>query len=91
MIEGKTKSGFRFKLDEKKLDDMEILEYLAEVDDDLTQLPTLLKLFLGEEQKKKLYSFVKKSEGHVSISKTYEILMEIFSSAGEQSDEVKKD
>lgn len=91
MIEGKTPSGFAFSLDDEKLDDMEILEYLAEVDDDMTQLPKLLEIFLGEKQKKKLYDFIKKQDGRVSISTTYKILMEIFKVAGEQSKEVKKD
>ena len=91
MIEGKTQSGFQFKLEEEKLDDMEVLEYLANVDDDLTELPKLLTLFLGESQKKKLYDHVKKTEGRVSISKTYAELMDIFRVAGEKSNEVKKD
>lgn len=91
MIEGKTQSGFQFKLKEEKLDDMEVLEYLANVDDDLTELPKLLTLFLGDSQKKKLYDHVKKIEGRVSISKTYAELMDIFRVAGEKSNEVKKD
>ena len=91
MIEGKTQSGFKFKLDEEKLDDMEILEYLSDVEDDLSQLPKLLVVFLGEEQKKRLYDFVKKKDGRVSIKTTYSILLEIFSEAGEQRKKKKKD
>lgn len=91
MIEGKTRSGFKFSLDEEKLDDMEILEYLAEVEDDLSQLPKLLEIFLGAEQKQRLYNFVKKKEGRVSIKTTYEILLDIFAEAGDQNKEIKKD
>lgn len=91
MIEGKTRSGFKFSLDEEKLDDMEILEYLAEVEDDLSQLPKLLEIFLGAEQKQRLYDFVKKKEGRVSIKTTYEILLDIFAEAGDQNKEIKKD
>ncbi len=91
MIEGKTRSGFKFNLDEEKLDDMEILEYLAEVEDDLSQLPKLLEIFLGAEQKQRLYDFVKKKEGRVSIKTTYEILLDIFAEAGDQNKEIKKD
>lgn len=91
MIEGKTRSGFKFSLDEEKLDDMEILEYLAEVEDDLSQLPKLLEIFLGAEQKQRLYDFVKKKEGRVSIKTTYEMLLDIFAEAGDQNKEIKKD
>lgn len=91
MIKGKTQSGFAYKLDESKLDDMEILEFLAEIDDDMTKLPKLLELFLGKEQKQELYDFVKKSDGHVSITSTQKILMEIFADAGNKNEEIKKD
>ena len=90
MIEGKTQSGFSFKIDEEKLDDMEVLEYLATVDDDMTQLPKLLEVFLGKDQKKALYDFLKEKEGKVKISSTYSILLDIFSVAGEKNKEVKK-
>lgn len=91
MIEGKTQSGFSFKIDEEKLDDMEVLEYLATVDDDMTQLPKLLEVFLGKDQKKALYNFLKEKEGKVKISSTYSILLDIFSVAGEKNKEVKKE
>ena len=91
MIKGKTQSGFSFKLDNNKLDDMELLEFLAGVDDDMTLLPELVERLLGKEQKAKLYDFIRKSEGHVSISKCYAIVMEIFEEAGKQNDDTKKD
>ncbi len=90
MIEGKTQSGFAFKLNDDKLDDMEVLEYIASVDDDMTQLPKLIEVLLGKTQKKKLYDFVRKQDGKVSISTTYKIVMEIFTEAG-QNKETKKD
>lgn len=91
MIEGKTQSGFAFKLDENKLDDMEVLEYINSVTDDMSELPKLVEILLGKTQKKKLYDFVRKMDGKVSISTTYEIIMEIFAIAGEDNEEVKKD
>lgn len=91
MLKGKTQSGFAFEIDEEKLDDMDVLEYLADVDDDMTKLPKLIEIFLGKDQKDKLKDFIVKKEGRNKISTTYAIMMEIFEEAGRINNETKKE
>ena len=83
MVEGTTTSGFKFSLDEEKIDDMEFVELLAEVDDDFTKLPKVIDWALGESQKKRLYEHLKEKFGRASMAKTNEELGEIFEAAGD--------
>lgn len=85
MLKGKTKSGFSFEIDDKALDDMELLEDLVAVDNDLSKLPELLNKFLGVEQKKKLYDHVRTKKGNVPIKKVADLFMEILNTAGKET------
>lgn len=87
MIEGKTKSGFKFRIDDNALDDMELLDALMDMDEDkdgkgIYASRTALKALLGEEQVKSLYEFIRDKEtGKVSAKKVYETFGEIMDSA----------
>ena len=85
MLKGKTKSGFEFEIDEKLADDMELLEAIAEVDENESKLPALLTKILGEEQKKAMYDHVRTKKGNVPIEKTMKLFIEIMTTAGEQT------
>ena len=76
MLRGQTKTGFSFTLREEALDDMELLEVMIAVDDDASLLPKLLRMLLGEKQKRRLYEHVRKIHGRVSIKALSE---EVFS------------
>lgn len=76
--QGKTKSGFVYTLDPNKLDDFELLEKLAGVDDNILDLPKILVMLLGKEQKDKLYDHVRTEDGRVPIQKVTEEIMDIF-------------
>ncbi len=66
MITGKTKSGFKFELDENVLDDWEYLEILSEIDEGKVQkLPKMFEMLLGKDQYKALKEFLRK-DGKVS-------------------------
>lgn len=84
MICGKTASGFEFTLEEEVLDNYELLETLAEIDQGnygkLTEMTTLL---LGEEQKDSLKEHVRNDKGKISIKKMMDEVSEIFKSAKE--------
>lgn len=85
MIEGKTKSGFKFKIDEMVADDMELLDALidADVGDAIKQmkgLNVILTKFLGEEQKKALYDHLRTEDGRVPVTKVSEAVVEIMGS-----------
>lgn len=79
-IKGKTKSGFEYKLLEAQLNDFELIEDLAELDNDPLMLPRVLERLLGKEQKKKLYKHVRNEDGFVPIDVITDEMMEIFTS-----------
>ena len=85
MRKGETKSGFKFEVDEKLLDDMELLEALTEAEEESYKIPKVLKMFLGEEQKERLYNHVRTKKGTVPIKKATDEFIEIMTLAGEES------
>lgn len=88
MIEGKTKSGFKFSYDPQNLNDMEFLDALvaAENGDEVAGLTAYsymcLKL-LGKEQRKKLYDHVRLDNGRVPTELIEEELTEMMAAAQE--------
>ena len=66
MTKIKTKSGFCTEIDEKALDDAELLDLLVELDEEnFTVFPTVLKKILGADGKKKLYDHLRNEDGRV--------------------------
>ena len=59
MIKGKTKSGFRYSIDENVITDFEFIENLEKVMDNGAGLSKALIILLGEKQKKALINFVR--------------------------------
>lgn len=59
MINGKTKSGFRYSIDENVITDFEFLENLENVMENGTGLSKTLVILLGEKQKKALVNYVR--------------------------------
>lgn len=84
MLKGKTKSGFEFEIDEKKADDMELLEAIALSDTNRSHFPRVLSMLLGDEQKARLYDHCRTKKGNVPIQKTIEEFLEIMSISGEK-------
>lgn len=85
MVKGTTKSGFEFEFDELRLDDMEFIELAAEADTNVTLLPKLLNMVLGEEQKRRLYDHLRAEDGRVPIQAIGDAMEEIFDAAGDQA------
>lgn len=75
---GTTKSGFKFSVSESSLDDMELVDLLAESDENFLVLPKIIEKLLGKEQKKKLYEHLKTDKGNVPIESVSDELKEIF-------------
>lgn len=67
MIKGKTKTGFSYQIDEESLNDYEMLELFADVDENPLVAPKILKSLLGEEQTKKIKDHVRTDKGRVPI------------------------
>lgn len=68
MITGKTKTGFEFKIKKNALQNIEVLELIARIqnNDGLAVFPLLEKL-LGKEQKTELYEHIRNDEGEVLL------------------------
>jgi hypothetical protein len=84
MKKGKTESGFKFEIDERVLDDMELIDAMAASQgDDPTQISTVVVKIFGEEQRKRLYDFVRTEDGRVPITEVANIITEVVESIGD--------
>ena len=85
MIEGKTSTGFVYKIQDDVLDDMELLDALVDMDNgDMSSYRYAIKALLGEKQRKALYEHVRdKKTGRVSAKKVFEAFAEVLNSAKE--------
>lgn len=81
MIKGITKSGFKFEISDKALDDFELLELMANVDSNALLVPKIFEKLLGTKQKENLIEFMKKRDGYASTEKMSKILEEILLSS----------
>lgn len=82
MIKGVTESGFAFELDAARLDNMELVDAIAEVDGgNLLVVSKLCRLLLGDSERKKLYDFVR-VDGRVPISRVADLINEVLVAAG---------
>lgn len=85
MITGKTDSGFEFEISEKALDNMELVDALADAqDDDPLAVSKVCTLFLGKDLKKKLYAFLRTEDGRVPVERVTKTIMEIFTFFGKE-------
>lgn len=82
MLKGKTKTGFQYEFDEKILKNYELVELLAEVDDDPLVLPKIFKMLLGDRVEE-LKAHVRDSDGVVDIEKMLTEFQDIFSTQAE--------
>lgn len=80
MLKGTTKSGFEYEVSDDAMNNFELIEVLAEVDTNPLQLPRLVKMLLGDEQKKKLADHLRTESGTVPLDAISVEIMEIFQS-----------
>ena len=80
---GKTSTGFEFEIDSRNLDNMELIDIMAEVDENALLLPKMCEMILGKEQKKKLYDHVRTEDNRVPVEPLANEITEIFNSTGE--------
>lgn len=83
VIEGKTTTGFAFRIDPEALNDMELLEAIGEVEDNPIRLPAVIEGVLGKDQKKAFYDFHRMESGRVPIDVISGAFVEILSSSGQ--------
>lgn len=83
MVTGTTSSGFAFSLDEKALDNMELVDTLAEMESgDSLAISAVVRMVLGEEQRRALYEHLRTADGRVPASAVSDAVMEIFNAFG---------
>lgn len=84
MIKGTLKCGWDFCIDEKKLDDMEILDALSEAEENPLMFSKVCKKILGEKQREKLYDHLREETGNVPVEAVVEAVIEIINFSGEE-------
>lgn len=77
IIKGKTKTGFEYTIERKRLNNYELVEMLTELDDNPLLLPKILKLLLGK-QNEALKDHVRDEEGLVDLERMNEEIVDIF-------------
>lgn len=88
MITAETKDGFAVELSEEALDNVELLDALAEVQDaDVPSLGRTIRLLMGKAQAKKLYDHLRTEDGRVPVVALSNALGELMESfrAGKNS------
>lgn len=84
MLNGKTKSGFEFSVDPNVLDNMELLDAVAEIDTNPLAVSKVINMVLGAEQRKALYDHLRTEDGRVPVKAVSDAITDIFSSCGQQ-------
>lgn len=82
MINGKTKTGFQFSVDENCMNDMELVDILADDSvDESFRMSALVKKLLPGDQRKALYNHVRVN-GRVPVDAVIAEIEDIFDSMG---------
>lgn len=90
MIKGKTKTGFKFEIDEKVIDDFELIDAIAHADDtsnpagQMNSISVVCTKLLGA-QRNALFEHVRTEDGRVPISAISNELVDIMSAFGKAS------
>lgn len=78
MICGKLKSGFEYEVAEEVRDNMELLDAIVEAEENPLAVSKVVKLLLGEDQRRKLYDHLRTEKGNVPILAVSNAVAEIF-------------
>lgn len=78
MLKIELSNGFKFDFDETVLDNMELVDALAECEDNELAITKVCTLILGKEGKKKLYEHLRKEDGRVPVQDVIDTIKEIF-------------
>lgn len=83
MICGKLKSGFEYEVAEEVRDNMELLDAIVEAEENPLAVSKVVKLLLGEDQRRKLYDHLRTEKGNVPILAVSNAVAEIFRGSGQ--------
>lgn len=79
LLKGKTAAGFEYQVDPVALDDMELLEDIAEVENNPLKLPKVIRSVLGDAQKNAFYDHYRNESGKVPVDVISAAFVEILS------------
>ncbi len=81
MIKGITKSGFEFEVAKNVMDNMELVDILADDEIDMSfRVSKITAMVLGREQRKRFYDHHRTADGRVPVEAVYTEMEEIFQS-----------
>lgn len=88
MIEGKTRTGFKFKIDERIKNDWRVVSAIAMVEgtntaDQIKGIAELVKLVIGKDEQKLADHIAKKNDGFVPMQAVTDELTDILSASEE--------
>lgn len=79
VIKGETSTGFSFSIPAHNLDNMELIDAIAGLNDaDPLAMSRVVVLLLGKEQRKSLYDHVRRKDGTVPSEQVGNEMTEIF-------------
>lgn len=85
MVVGKTKSGFSFCIPKRRMQSMELMDALAEMqEENPLAISRVVKMLLGDDQRKKLYDHLRGEDGVVSAEDVGQAITEIFEAFGKE-------
>lgn len=82
-IRGKTSTDFEYEFPKENLDNYELVEALADAEENALALPRVVNLLLGKKYADKLKDHVRTDTGVVPSEKLFNEVMEIFQSQKE--------
>ena len=86
MVEGTLSNGFKFQIEDERLDNYETFEKLCMIDNDNENLGLIVEVYndlLGEDQYIALKEHIKKQDGRISTIKMFELMQELFAYDGD--------
>lgn len=84
-VKGKLDNGFSYTVDNSVLDDMEMVDALADaMSTNPLSISLVVKKLLGEDQRKALYDTVRREDGTVPVEEVTNSVVAIFEQMGDQ-------
>ena len=83
---GTLKNGFTYEVDDEVLDDMYLVEAIAEAqNEDPLKITQVITMIMGADQKNRLYKNLENDKGRVPSSVAVDALQELFEQLGEEA------
>ena len=81
MIKGKLENGFEYQVEYTAVNNMELVDAIAEVEENPVAISKVVKLLLGNDQRMALYDYLRTKDGNVPIDAVNKAVIEIFNSS----------